>query len=77
MQRQGEVSMKASRLTTHVGGLLALAMCSASALAQSNPYIAANLGGVADWMRSHEFADITKQSRGFAPVNTPWDGVIP
>ena len=68
--------MKLSPRTKHLGGLLALTLSGAFALAQSNPYIAANLGGVADWMRSHEFADITKQSRGFAPVNTPWDGVV-
>jgi hypothetical protein len=43
--------MKLSRRTMHLGGLLALAISSAAALAQTNPYIAANLGGVADWMR--------------------------
>ena len=62
---------------TAVCGVIGLAAAAGVLMAQGNPYVAANLGGVADWMRSHEFADIAKQSRGFAPVNTPWEGVIP
>jgi hypothetical protein len=38
--------------------------------------VGANLGGIADWMRTHEFADMMKQSRAFGPANTPWDGTV-
>jgi hypothetical protein len=59
----------------------ALAACGAgsvSARQQVGPIVmGANPTGVFDWSRTHEFADLIKQSREFGPVSTPWDGGAP
>lgn len=48
-----------------------------AAKARNGPPVSAGLNGIADWSRTHEFADLVKQSRPFGSSNTPWDGLAP
>ncbi len=61
-----------------VVSLLASALLTAApcALAQSTtaPPVGAGLSGVSDWNRTHEFADISRQSRTWGMASDPWMG---
>jgi hypothetical protein len=48
----------------------------ASALGQyvGVPPVGAGLSGVSDWNRTHEFADISRQSRPWGSPSDPWEG---
>ena len=53
------------------------AFLAASAMSHAQVPIGANLGGVSDWSRTNEFADLVKQSRTFGTPGTPWDENAP
>ncbi|MFO0856699.1 MAG: hypothetical protein U0640_04990 [Phycisphaerales bacterium] len=63
-----------------VASLAASVLGAGRAIAQdgrNNPLVGANVGGLADWMRTHEFADLTKQARQFGPHPAPWLDPVP
>ena len=54
-----------------IAGVLLQAMASVAATGQ--PSLGANLGGVSDWSRTHEFADVARHARRFGSPSAPWD----
>lgn len=59
------------------GFLCALALATASSAdAQTNPFIGANLNGIADFRRNHEFVDVLRQARRFGTADDPFNTVI-
>ncbi len=72
-------SSRACRLRIWCSALLmTLGGCSLQAQARSSPdSLGANLERVTDYSRSHPFADVMKQARGFGPVDRPYDVSVP
>ncbi|MEI7657935.1 MAG: GC-type dockerin domain-anchored protein [Phycisphaerae bacterium] len=44
-----------------------------AATAAGQPSVGANLGGIADWSRTHEFVDVARHARRFGGPASPWD----